>query len=107
MDTSTSAGNVATIAGAIVLTIKATQVAIGAGRSTVYRLIQEGSLETVEVPGVGPRVTAASILRHLGMMAPLGAPIPTPPADGQVQRRRGRPRAPRGHYIAGGEQQAA
>jgi len=98
-----------TIEGQIVLSVRATQTAINAGRSTVYRLIQDGLLEVVEVPGVGPRVTAASILRHLGMMPAPPAPTAAASADAEGQppkRRRGRPRSPRGHYLPAGSQAA-
>jgi len=91
-----------TIDGQVVLSVRATQTAINAGRSTVYRLIQAGLLEVVEVKGVGPRVTAASILRHLGIIPhpALTAPAGPEPETQPPKRRRGRPRSPRGHYQA-------
>jgi excisionase family DNA binding protein len=102
-----------TIAGQAVLSIKRTQQAMGgAGRSTVYRLIQDGKLEAIDVPGVGTRITAASILKHLGIAVPAVPPpaAPGPPAayaEGQPpKRRRGRPRSPRGQYLPAGSQAA-
>jgi hypothetical protein len=101
-----------TIDGQVVLSIRATQTAINAGRSTVYRLIQDGLLKVVEVKGVGPRVTAASILQHLGMAPATKTVPPAAPGGAEAEdtpppRRRGRPRSLRGHYLPAGSQAVA
>jgi excisionase family DNA binding protein len=56
-----------TIEGRVLLTIAQTAKALGCGRSSVYRKLKAKELDAVTVKGIGPRVTARSILRAAGM----------------------------------------
>ena len=56
-----------TIDGELLLTVKKTGKTLNCGRSTIYRLIKDNRLEVVNIKGIGPRITARSVLRAAGM----------------------------------------
>jgi hypothetical protein len=56
-----------TINGQLLFTIMQTAKTLSCGRSTIYRKISSSELEVVNVEGIGPRVTARSILRTAGI----------------------------------------
>ncbi len=76
-----------TIDGQLALTIDAAKRALGCGRSTVYRLIGDGTLEVAKVYG-RTVVTARSIRRLLE----LDRPFSTVPQNNIRPRRRSRDR---------------
>ena len=68
-----------TIDGQAAFTIAGAQKVIGGSRSSVYRLKAEGKLEVINVEDLGPRVTARSIRRLLGLDG-----APEPPAGDDI-----------------------